>query len=480
MSIDKDPRDRTVTAVLGPTNTGKTHLALERMLAHKSGLIGLPLRLLAREVYDRIVARIGAEEVALITGEEKIKPKGARFWVSTVEAMPRDLDVEFLAIDEVQLAGDPERGHVFTDRMLHARGSMETLLLGAQSMAGAIGDLVPGANFITRPRLSQLTYAGQKKITRLSRRSAIIAFSAQDVYSLAELMRRQRGGAAVVLGGLSPRTRNAQVALYQSGDVDFLVATDAIGMGLNLDVDHVAFTATRKFDGERHRDLNPGELAQIAGRAGRHMNDGTFGVTGEAVPFAPELVEQLESHSFDSLKKLQWRNTRLDFSTLETLRASLAEQPDNPRLMRARAGDDVLALEAVGRNEDVAKLAITREAVEKLWQVAQVPDYRKISSSNHAEMIATIYKYLMGGDGLLPEDWVAAQVKQSDRADGDIDTLSNRIAHIRTWTFVSNRADWLKDPEHWQARTRDIEDKLSDAQPAPANWHRSLVVLAGT
>ena len=475
MSMDRNSRDRNITAVLGPTNTGKTHLALERMLAHKSGLIGLPLRLLAREVYDRIVARIGAGQVALVTGEEKIKPRDARYWVSTVEAMPRDLDVEFLAIDEVQLAGDPERGHVFTDRMLHARGSMETLLLGAQSMAGAIGDLVPGANFITRPRLSQLTYSGQKKITRLPRRTAVIAFSAQDVYSIAELMRRQRGGAAVVLGGLSPRTRNAQVALYQSGDVDFIVATDAIGMGLNLDVDHVAFSATRKFDGERHRDLTPGELAQIAGRAGRHMNDGTFGVTGDVQPFEPDLVERLETHRFDSLKKLQWRNTRLDFSSLDALQESLAALPDDPRLMRARPGDDLLALEAASRNEEIRRLAAGTEAgaetgaVEKLWQVAQVPDYRKISNQNHAEMIATIYKHLMAPGGLLPEDWFAAQVRQSDRADGDIDTLSNRIAHIRTWTFVSNRSDWLKDPGHWQGRTREIEDKLSDA------LHKQLV-----
>ncbi|MET1045980.1 MAG: helicase-related protein, partial [Hyphomicrobium sp.] len=295
MASDLEARIRNVTAVLGPTNTGKTHLAIERMLGHESGMIGLPLRLLAREVYDRIKQRVGADKVALITGEEKIKPERARYWVSTVEAMPRDIDVDFLAIDEIQLAGDPERGHVFTDRLLHARGRSETLLLGAQTMRDAISDLIPGANFISRPRLSKLTYSGEKKITRLPARSAIVAFSAQEVYALAELIRRQRGGAAVVLGALSPRTRNAQVALYQSGDVEFLIATDAIGMGLNLDVDHVAFSALRKFDGHNHRNLTPGEIGQIAGRAGRHMNDGTFGVTGGAEPLDADMVERLET-----------------------------------------------------------------------------------------------------------------------------------------------------------------------------------------
>src|SRR6185312_12460316 len=302
MVSDLEARIRNVTAVLGPTNTGKTHLAIERMLGHESGMIGLPLRLLAREVYDKIKSRVGADKVALITGEEKIKPEKARYWVSTVEAMPRDIDVDFLAIDEIQLAGDPERGHVFTDRLLHARGRSETLLLGAQTMRETIADLIPGANFISRPRLSKLSYSGQKKITRLPQRTAVVAFSAAEVYAIAELVRRQRGGAAVVIGALSPRTRNAQVALYQSGDVDFLVATDAIGMGLNLDVDHVAFSAARKFDGYQYRKLNPAELAQIAGRAGRATRDGTFGTTGRCDPFAPELVRALESHVFEPVR----------------------------------------------------------------------------------------------------------------------------------------------------------------------------------
>ncbi len=463
MISDLEARIRNVTAVLGPTNTGKTHLAIERMLGHNSGMIGLPLRLLAREVYDKIKARAGVENVALITGEEKIKPERARYWVSTVEAMPRDIDVDFLAIDEIQLAGDPERGHVFTDRLLHARGRSETLLLGAQTMRDAISDLIPGANFISRPRLSKLTYTGEKKITRLPARSAIIAFSAQEVYALAELIRRQRGGAAVVLGALSPRTRNAQVALYQSGDVEFIVATDAIGMGLNLDIDHVAFSALRKFDGQNHRNLTPGEIGQIAGRAGRHMNDGTFGVTGGAEPLDADAVERLETHSFDSVRTLQWRNRNLDFSSLSALHESLRQLPREQRLARARTADDVAALEALSADREIADIASTRDNVALLWDVCQVPDYRKISGQSHAELISNLYRHLTSGTHKIPEDWFAKQVALADRTDGDIDTLATRIAHIRTWTFVANRPAWLSDPVQWQERTRAVEDSLSDA-----------------
>jgi len=463
MASDLEARIRHVTAVLGPTNTGKTHLAIERMLGHESGMIGLPLRLLAREVYDKIATRIGADKVALITGEEKIKPERARYWVCTVEAMPRDVDVDFLAIDEIQLAGDPERGHVFTDRLLHARGRSETLLLGAQTMREPIADLIPGANFISRPRLSKLSYSGQKKITRLPQRTAVVAFSAAEVYSIAELIRRQSGGAAVVLGALSPRTRNAQVALYQSGDVGFLVATDAIGMGLNLDVDHIAFSATRKFDGQNHRNLTPSELSQIAGRAGRHMNDGTFGVTGSAEPFDADTIDRLETHNFESVRVLQWRNRDLDFRTLEGLKQSLRETPALQRLVRARAADDVVALETLSADREIAAKASAPAAVARLWDVCQIPDYRKISGQSHAELVATIFNYIVGDDERIPEDWFAKQVSLADRTDGDIDTLANRIAHIRTWTFVSNRSSWLKDPEHWQGKTREIEDRLSDA-----------------
>ena len=463
MSLDTAARIRHVTAVLGPTNTGKTHLAIERMLGHNTGLIGLPLRLLAREVYDRVVAKAGVANVALITGEEKIKPDNARYWVCTVEAMPRDIDVDFLAIDEIQLAADPERGHVFTDRLLNARGKLETLMLGAGTMRDCIADLIPGANFISRPRLSKLSYAGEKKITRLPPRSAVVAFSAAEVYELAELIRRQRGGAAVVIGALSPRTRNAQVALFQNGDVDFLVATDAIGMGLNLNVDHVALAATRKFDGQVNRDLTPAELAQIAGRAGRHMNDGTFGVTNGVEALTPDMIERLENHTFDPIKTLQWRARDLDFNSLAGLRESLRRLPREEGLQRARAAADVTALETLSEDPDIARLASNREAIIQLWDACQVPDYRKISAQNHAELVSDIYRHLRGPGRKIPEDWMNEQIAFAAHAEGDIDTLSTRLAHIRTWTFVSNRTEWLADPQAWQERTREIEDKLSDA-----------------
>jgi ATP-dependent RNA helicase SUPV3L1/SUV3 len=451
-----------VTAVLGPTNTGKTHLAIERMLAHSSGMIGLPLRLLAREVYNRCVDRVGAGLVALITGEEKIKPPNARYWVCTVEAMPRDLDVAFLAIDEVQLGADFERGHVFTDRMLNLRAREETLVLGAATVRPMVEKLLPGANIVSRPRLSTLTYSGEKKITRLPRRSAVVAFSAEEVYAIAELIRRQRGGAAVVLGALSPRTRNAQVALYQSGDVDYLVATDAIGMGLNLDVDHVAFAADRKFDGYQFRKLTPAELAQIAGRAGRATRDGSFGTTGRCDPFEPELVRALESHVFEPIRMLQWRNSDLDFSSIGALQASLATTPREAGLTRAPIAEDIQVLDHAARDEEVRGLARDRKAIERLWDVCQVPDYRKIAPATHAELAVTLYGFLMR-EGSIPADWFRAQLAHADRTDGDIDTLSNRIAHVRTWTYAANRPDWLADPEHWQGVTRAIEDKLSDA-----------------
>ncbi len=451
-----------VTAVLGPTNTGKTHLAIERMLGHSSGVIGLPLRLLAREVYNKISARAGVENVALITGEEKIKPPNPRYWVATVEAMPRELDTAFVAIDEVQLGADMERGHVFTDRMLNRRGREETLVLGAATMRPMVEKLLPGANIVSRPRLSQLTFDGDRKLSRQRRRTAIVTFSADEVYAIAELIRRQRGGAAVVLGSLSPRTRNAQVALYQAGDVDYLVATDAIGMGLNLDVDHVAFAADRKFDGYQFRKLNPAELAQIAGRAGRAQSDGTFGTTGRCPPFEDDLVRALESHSFDPVRMLQWRNSELDFSSLGALQAALSMTPAEAGLTRAPVAEDILVLEHAARDEDIRALASNRDAVERLWDVCQVPDYRKIAPAMHAELIVTLYGFLMR-EGKIPVDWFSSQVAQADRTDGDIDTLSNRIAHVRTWTFVANRPDWLADPEHWQAETRTVEDKLSDA-----------------
>jgi ATP-dependent RNA helicase SUPV3L1/SUV3 len=451
-----------VTAVLGPTNTGKTHLAIERMLAHSSGVIGLPLRLLAREVYNKIVDRAGLDSVALITGEEKIKPPRPRFWVSTVEAMPRDLDVSFLAVDEIQIAADLERGHVFTDRILHRRGRDETLLLGAATMRPIIERLLPGASIVTRPRLSQLEFAGDRKITRQPRRTAIVAFSADEVYAIAELIRRQHGGAAVVLGSLSPRTRNAQVAMFQSGDVDYLVATDAVGMGLNLDVDHVAFASDRKYDGYQFRRLNPSEFAQIAGRAGRATRDGTFGTTGRCAPFEPELVNALQNHTFDSVKVLQWRNSKLDFSSLGALQVSLALTPSHEALTRAPIAEDLRVLDHAARDTEVRDMAHGAAAVERLWDACQIPDYRKIAPAAHAELVTTLFGFLMRS-GKIPDAWFAAQVDQADRTDGDIDTLSHRIAQIRTWTFVANRPDWLADPEHWQGISREVENKLSDA-----------------
>src|SRR5262245_37126678 len=459
-----DPRARGhgVTAVLGPTNTGKTHLAIERMLAHSSGLIGLPLRLLAREVYNKVSERVGADAVALITGEEKIKPANPRFWVSTVEAMPRDLDVAFVAIDEVQLGADLERGHVFTDRMLNRRGREETLVLGAATVRPMVERLLPGAHILSRPRLSQLTFAGEKKLTRLPRRSAVVAFSAEEVYAIAELIRRQRGGAAVVLGALSPRTRNAQVALYQSGDVEYMGATDAIGVGLNLDVDHLAFASDRKFDGYQFRKLNPSEMAQIAGRAGRATRDGTFGTTGRCPPFETELVQALESHSFEPLKQLQWRNTALDFMSVGALQASLSEIPKEPGLTRAPVAEDILVLDHASRDDEVRDMATTPEAVARLWEVCQVPDYRKISPASHAELAMTLFGFLMR-EGKSRTAWFARQGELAENDTGDIDTLSNRIAHIRTWTFAANRPDWLADPEHWHGVRRVVEDKLSDA-----------------
>jgi ATP-dependent RNA helicase SUPV3L1/SUV3 len=468
MNIQLDKRNtisldgRGVTAVLGPTNTGKTHLAIERMVAHTSGVIGLPLRLLAREVYGKVASRVGEANVSLITGEEKIIPPGARYSVCTVEALPRYTDAAFVAIDEVQLAADLERGHIFTDRLINLRGREETLLLGAATMRGILERLFKGISVISRPRMSVLTYTGSKKITRLPRRSAIVAFSADEVYAIGELIRRQRGGAAIVLGALSPRTRNAQVELYQSGDVDYLVATDAIGMGLNLDVDHVAFAQSSKFDGFQHRDLTPAELAQIAGRAGRHLRDGTFGVTGQVDPFPDALVEAIETHRFEPVKILQWRSAKLDFSSVDTLKASLEQPPSIEGLTKALPTADLRVLEFLSRDEDIREMAMGCDRVAKLWDACALPDYRRIAPAQHAEIVGAIFKDL-ARSGHVDEDYMASQVAKASSTEGEIDTLSQRIAQIRTWTFVSHRSGWLSDSTHWQEKTREIEDGLSDA-----------------
>ena len=452
-----------ILAVLGPTNTGKTHLAIERMLGHQTGMIGFPLRLLARENYDRVVRLKGARAVALITGEEKIVPPSPSYFVCTVESMPLDLPVDFLAVDEIQLCGDPERGHVFTQRLLHARGRQETMLLGADTIKPLLRRLVPEAEFVSRPRFSTLRYLGPKKATRLPPRSAVVAFAVADVFALAELMRRQRGGTAVVLGALSPRARNAQVGMFQAGEVDYLVATDAIGMGLNMDLDHVAFAKLVKFDGQAPRHLAPAEIAQIAGRAGRHMSDGTFGTTGELGPMDPEVVEAVENHRFDPLTRVFWRNARLDYQSPAALLRSLEERPHAPGLIPAREAADHLALRALARQTDIAALAHHPAAVRLLWEVCQIPDFRKVMSDTHARLLGQIYRHLAGPKGRLPTDWVARQMERLDRSDGDIDTLMTRIAHIRTWTYIAHRPDWLADAAHWQERARTIEDRLSDA-----------------
>jgi ATP-dependent RNA helicase SUPV3L1/SUV3 len=452
-----------VLAVLGPTNTGKTHLAVERLLAHRSGVIGLPLRLLAREIYDRIVAERGPRHVALVTGEEKIVPTAPHWFVCTVESMPLDRGFDFVAVDEVQLVADAERGHVFTERLLYARGLSETMFLGAETVKGLIRRLAPEAEFVQRSRLSELHYAGPKKLSRLPRRSAIVAFSAQDVYAIAELVRRQRGGAAVVLGALSPRTRNAQVALYQNREVDFLVATDAIGMGLNMDVDHVAFAGLRKFDGRAPRNLTPAEVGQIAGRAGRHMNHGSFGTTADLGMLDADLVERVENHRFDAVAHARWRNVRLDYASPKELLRSLDRPPPLDCLTRARDADDYMALRTLAADSEIALLARGRPRVKLLWDVCQIPDFRKTMADSHARLLGQIYRHLAGPEGVLPTDWVARHMAALDRTDGDIDTLAGRIAHIRTWTYVSHRAEWLTDTRAWQERARAIEDKLSDA-----------------
>jgi ATP-dependent RNA helicase SUPV3L1/SUV3 len=455
-----------VTAVLGPTNTGKTHFAVERMLGHRTGVIGLPLRLLAREVFDRVVVRVGAARVALVTGEERIVPPAADYFVCTVEAMPLDRPFAFVAVDEIQLVTDPERGHVFTDRLMHARGTGETVFLGSDTAGALIGRLVPEAGVVTRPRFSTLSFTGDRKLSRLPKRCAIVAFSATDVYAIAELIRRQRGGAAVVLGALSPRTRNAQVALFEAGDVDYLVATDAIGMGLNLNVDHVAFAALRKFDGIMRRPLSPAEIGQIAGRAGRYMTDGTFGTTADAGAMAAETIDRVESHRFTRLPAAVWRNTRLDTTSVDRLLASLdAPPPERLRdvLTRTRGAEDHLVLQTLGTDREISGMITAPERVRLLWAVCQIPDFRKTMAEAHARLLGQIFRHLASPDGVLPTDWVANHVARLDRTDGDIDTLATRISHVRTWTYVAHRADWLANAGHWQERTRAIEDRLSDA-----------------
>jgi ATP-dependent RNA helicase SUPV3L1/SUV3 len=456
-----------LAAILGPTNTGKTHLAVERMAAHSSGMIGFPLRLLAREVYDRVVKMKGANQVALITGEEKILPRDARWFLCTAESMPMERDFAFVALDEAQLGADPERGHVFTDRMLHARGREETMILGSEALAPMVRALLPKAEIIGRPRFSTLSYAGPTKLSRLPPRSAIVAFSAEQVYAVAEMLRRMRGGAAVVMGALSPRTRNAQVAMYQAGEVDYLVATDAIGMGLNMDVSHVAFAGLSKFDGRRRRRLTPAEMAQIAGRAGRHQRDGTFGsitLEGElAAEFRPEEIEAIEEHRFAPLDHLYWREGDPEFRSVEALIRSLERRPDRPGLRAAPEATDLAVLKRLSSDPDIADRAKGADAVRRLWAACGLPDFRKTGPDHHARLVSRIYTHLSEGDGRIPQGWYAGQLAALDNVQGDIDTLADRIAGVRTWAYIAHRADWLGDPATMAERTREVEQKLSDA-----------------
>jgi ATP-dependent RNA helicase SUPV3L1/SUV3 len=451
-----------LTAVLGPTNTGKTYLAIERMLGHDSGMIGFPLRLLARENYERIVKLKGASQVALITGEEKIAPASARYFVCTVESMPVERPVSFIAVDEVQMASDQERGHFFTDRLLHARGLNETMLLGADTIRPVLNRLLPDIDVVARPRFSNLTYVGSKKATRLPHRSAVVGFSANEVYEIAELIRRQRGGTAIVMGAMSPRTRNAQVDMFQSGEVDYLVATDAIGMGLNMDVNHVWFASLRKYDGRSSRPLRTGELAQIAGRAGRHMNDGTFGTTAGVPGLDADVVEAIENHRFDPLRDLQWRNSQLDFRSVQALIASLNASPPHPALQRVREQDDQIALQTLAAQSAFLPRLHSPRRIKLLWEVCQVPDFRKTMTEDHIQLLGQLFGHLTQGGERLPEDWIESHVKRLERFDGDIDTLMARIAHVRTWTYISHRPDWIQRATHWQERARAIEDRLSD------------------
>lgn len=455
-----------ITAVLGPTNTGKTHLAVERLCAHSSGIMGFPLRLLAREVYDRVVRIKGEKQVGLITGEERILPPDARWLLCTAESMPTDRDVAFVGLDEAQLGIDAERGHVFTDRLLHARGREETMILGSESLKPVVRALVPDAEIITRPRFSQLTYAGAKKLSRLPPRTAIVAFSAEHVYAVAEMLRRTRGGCAVVMGALSPATRNAQVAMYEAGEVDYLVATDAIGMGLNMDVGHVAFASLTKFDGRRQRRLHLSEMAQIAGRAGRHQRDGTFGVLSggpDEAAFTEQEIERIEEHRFQPLDHLMWRNGDLDFASIDALILSLEVKPDDALLRAAPEAIDLAVLRILANDGSVRDRARGARNVKRLWAACGLPDFRKVGAEHHARLVSQIFTFLSEGNGQIPASWFAQQIARLDTVQGDVETIAARISEVRTWAYVAQRADWLADATVWAERTRALELKLSDA-----------------
>jgi ATP-dependent RNA helicase SUPV3L1/SUV3 len=451
-----------ITAVLGPTNTGKTHLAVETMMEYESGIIGFPLRLLAREIFDKCVNKIGAEKVALITGEEKIIPKLPKYYICTVESMPQDMMVDFIAVDEIQMCVDHERGHIFTDRLLHARGDKLTMFLGSHTMKSLISSLVDGVEFVNKERYSNLTYSGYKKISRLNPKTALIAFSIDEIYAIAELVRRQKGGAAIIMGSLSPKTRNSQVELYQSGDANFLVATDAIGMGINMDINNVSFSSLIKFDGKKNRKLNLSEISQIAGRAGRHINDGTFGVTGECKQLSFDEVEKLEKHELQKIDVLYWRNSEINFDSLDNLLSSLEKNTNNKFLKRINDCEDEKVLKFLIKNNNNLKNKLSKDFVKTLWECCQIPDFSKKAYGNHIEVVKKVFEFLTSNSGKVTNEYMKKQLEYLDRYDGNIDTLANRISNVRTWSYVANKKNWANNSDYWVERTKYIEDKLSD------------------
>ena len=451
-----------ITAVLGPTNTGKTHLAVETMMEYESGIIGFPLRLLAREIFDKCVNKIGAEKVALITGEEKIIPKLPKYYICTVESMPQDMMVDFIAVDEIQMCVDHERGHIFTDRLLHARGDKLTMFLGSHTMKSLISSLVDGVEFVNKERYSNLTYSGYKKISRLNPKTALIAFSIDEIYAIAELVRRQKGGAAIIMGSLSPKTRNSQVELYQSGDANFLVATDAIGMGINMDINNVSFSSLRKFDGKKNRKLNLSEISQIAGRAGRHINDGTFGVTGECKQLSFDEVEKLEKHELQKVDVLYWRNSEINFDSLDNLVSSLEKNTNNKFLKRINDCEDEKVLKFLIKNNNNLKNKLSKDFVKTLWECCQIPDFSKKAYGSHIEVVKKVFEFLTSNSGKVTNEYMKKQLEYLDRYDGNIDTLANRISNVRTWSYVANKKNWANNSDYWVERTKYIEDKLSD------------------
>ena len=451
-----------ITAVLGPTNTGKTHLAIETMLSFDSGMIGFPLRLLAREVYDKVIKKTSLDKVALITGEEKIIPSNAKYFLCTVESMPIDKELDFVGVDEIQMCADHERGHIFTDRLLNLRGNRLTMLMGSNTIKNIISKLDDDVEFINRTRLSKLTYAGYKKISRINRKTAIIAFSSEEVYAIAELIRRQKGGASIVMGSLSPKTRNAQVELYQSGDVDFLVATDAIGMGINMDLDNVYFSNLKKFDGRKLRRLNLSETGQIAGRAGRYLNDGSFGVTGDCKELGSEEVNLLENHEFEKIEYLFWRNSNLNFNNPSALIKSLDEKPHNNWLRKIYEREDEKALKYFLKDKIFQNEEFNKDKLSLLWECCQIPDFVKKTYGNHYEVIGNVFKYLNSKTSKITDDFMRLQLIKLDKLDGNVDSLSNRIANVRTWSYVSNKNNWVENQNYWIEKTKQLEDKLSD------------------